>query len=221
MSIQKLLHVDLHTHPLDHTYYNNDIRVVKELSEFDKKRIREFIDWGIARKLDAMAITDHDMVQSSVWGKQYAEENNLPIKIITGMEAEIQGIHLLCLGITKLPNWESHWRPELLINQVRDMGGVVIMSHPLRGIQPVYLRELYNKGMLDGAEIYNAGTHVNVGIKKCFNQKVYPKLMAFSNSDCHYPGSFPDKIRHPMSEMPFPKYHNIIPEEWLRKHKLI
>ena len=60
---------DLHIHPLGHKYYFNMAdrfdKVVLDGS--DKQAIRDIVDWcSSERGLDAIALTDHDMIQASL-----------------------------------------------------------------------------------------------------------------------------------------------------------
>ena len=189
---------DLHIHPLGDKYADNiwidDISKVV-LDDEDKERIRAVVDWCYyTRGLDAIALTDHDMIQSSLYAMEYVSRAALPIKIIPGAECTVRStdpevplgkdeVHLLCLGIHALPAYKvRETSVSKMIHAVQALGGFVIMSHPVD--YPWSFRRYWH--LLDGYEYRNSHRPPFDEGKQIVGNRAYPA--AFCNSDFHYFG---------------------------------
>jgi predicted metal-dependent phosphoesterase TrpH len=189
---------DLHLHPLSHKYFfamdGGLLEVV--LDDEDKSNIEAVVNWCYHdRGLDAIALTDHDMIQSSLYAAEYAKRAGLPIEIITGAECAVRDpqhnmwfgeVHLLCLGIDKLPKYNSRAPVCQMINAVQDIGGFVIMAHPV-----IYPESFFRYcHLLDGYEYRNNGKPpFDKGKKHVASRALSVK--EFNNSDFHFDGGFP------------------------------
>lgn len=192
-----MIKYDLHQHPLCHNYYPKEPNKKINLTDGDKKQIETYINWCLRnRDIDVIAITDHDLIESSLYAKEFVEKNNLPIKIITGAECEIHFpvygkftyVHLLVLGVEEIPEHPYYCQMEdvkKFIDDVHEIGGKVVMSHPMFYEDAfVFLAEY-----LDGYEEINRGCYTFYeGEDIC--QKLGIELKKFNNSDYHYDGIF-------------------------------
>lgn len=179
--------VDLHTHPLNHKYYGVRYPESIALTDQDKVKIEKFVNWcKDIRGLDAVALTDHDMIQSGV----YAKTLDLGIEIITGAECQVyyddEYVHILCLGITELPKYNWNSDPLDLIKSAHSIGGRCIMSHPMRSTQA--FERCFE--VLDGYEFINGG-YKNVEHGTFYHGKEFLEclghpLKPYTNSDFHY-----------------------------------
>ncbi len=189
---------DLHIHPLTHKYYFAMMDGFSEivLDDEDKKNIRDVVDWCInERRLDCIALTDHDMIQASIYAREYVAQKNLPIQIITGAECTVHDpdirfeqdeVHLLCLGLETLPIYNHDTSVERMIEEVKKLGGTVIMSHPI-----VYPESFFSYcHLLDGYEYRNSDKEPFDEGKKYVDSRVF-NMKAYNNSDFHYRGEFP------------------------------
>lgn len=189
---------DLHIHPLEHKYYFAMIEGFSKvvLDDEDKRAIREVVNWCLyIRGLNAIALTDHDMIQASLYAAEYVKEAALPIEIITGAECSVcdphadtedDEIHLLCLQISKLPKYNSRTPVDKLIQAVHELGGYVVMSHPIQYPQSFY-RYCH---LLDGYE-YSSGNKPPFDEGKEYAALHSLPIRLFCNSDFHYTGVFP------------------------------
>lgn len=193
----KNLKSDLHMHPLGHKYYFSmacDFDEVK-LDLNDKQSIREIVDWCYHdRGLNAIALTDHDMMQASLFAREYVAQEGLPIEIITGAECTVNDpkgnriggeVHLLCLGIDKLPKYDASTSVEKMIYAVHEIGGTVIMSHPI--IYPESFPRYCH--LLDGYE-YKNSDYLDFDEGKKYVDQNGVQIQAYENSDYHYYGEF-------------------------------
>ncbi|MEZ8101425.1 RNase RNM [Vibrio bivalvicida] len=77
----------------------------------------ELIDRALGFQLDVLAITDHDTVDALAIAHQYVQDNNLPLKIINGIEISTvwqnKDIHIVGLNIDP----ETEALNELIIRQ--------------------------------------------------------------------------------------------------------
>ena len=190
---------DLHMHPLDHKYYftmaDGFSKIV--LDEKDKKRIREVVDWCYhERKLDAIALTDHDMIQASIFALEYVKDAGYNMEVITGLECSVRDhaisigddeIHLLCLGINKAPKYNIVTHVDTMIDAVHEIGGVVIMAHPYK-YPKTFERYCH---LLDGYEYLNSDYPPFDEGREILREKGLV-LREFYNSDFHYKGEFPN-----------------------------
>ncbi len=218
---KKKLKCDFHTHPLSHRYYpmeciysakkNENGMVI--LSDEDKKRIEEFVHYCIdERELDVVAITDHDLAESSIYAREYVKENNLPIKIIIGAECEIilldsfaDGyVHLLVLGLEDIPEHPRYMTIEEMqkfVDDIQRKNGYVIMAHPKYSEFIFYNLCEY----LDGYEELNRDTiSFEIDKNKARDRKNLEHLRAFKNSDIHFFGE---------GHTPLPTYYNELDED--------
>ncbi len=189
---------DLHIHPLDHKYYFAMTDGFSEvvLDEEDKNNIRSVVDWCcFERQLDCIALTDHDMIQASLYAMEYVKLAKLPIKIITGAECSvcdpneqigINEVHLLCLGIDALPKYSAETPVDKFISSAHALGGYVIMSHPV-----CYPDSFFRYAhLLDGYEFKNSNK-IPFEDGKRFVLLKELKAKAYNGSDFHYRGKLP------------------------------
>jgi predicted metal-dependent phosphoesterase TrpH len=139
---------DLHMH----TTVSDGLATVRDLLEFVVKR----------RKLDVIAITDHDRIEGSLWA--YERRDRYPFDIVPGMEVSSAGGHVLALWVTKLI--PANMSLEETIAAIHEQGGLAVLAHPfhvqMRFVArnaPRYLRkpQLLLEWGLDALEVHNAG----------------------------------------------------------------
>jgi predicted metal-dependent phosphoesterase TrpH len=190
---------DLHIHTLSHKYFFDMADGFSEvvLDDEDKHNIEAVVNWCCHdRGLSAIAITDHEMIQPSLYAADYVKKAGLPIEIITGAECAVRDphsnmwfgeVHLLCLGIDKLPRYGSRTPVDRMVSAVHDAGGFVIMAHPV-----VYPDSFYRYcHLLGGYEYRNSNKHPFDEGKR-FVASNNLSIREFNNSDFHYSGAFPN-----------------------------
>lgn len=138
--------------------------------------------------LDVIAITDHDVLDSSLWA--YEQRSKYAFDIIPGVEVTARGGHVLGLWVTK-PIRQALSIPET-VAAIHEQNGVAILAHPgeflINGGQ--VMRYLHNPEVLlswnlDAIEVFNAGTMTpgnNVLAKRITRGLDIPLV---GNSDAH------------------------------------
>lgn len=116
------------------------------------------IEEATRRKLTLIAVTDHDHLEGAKRVEELLARQNLPLKMIAGVEVSTRQGHLLGLFVKKAPKPN---RPvEESIDAIKSQGGLVVVPHPLGRLVPSLSRKKINalleKGYaIDGIEVYN------------------------------------------------------------------
>jgi predicted metal-dependent phosphoesterase TrpH len=104
---------------------------------------------AVAKRLDAVAITDHERMDAAVAGRAMAEGRGLPIEVIVGEEISTRGGHLVGLYVTRrIRPWHSL---KTSIAMVHEQGGLAIIAHPLPPY-PLCASERTIRALMDEAD---------------------------------------------------------------------
>lgn len=144
----------------------------------------------VARRghLDVIAITDHDVLDASLWA--VAQQGRYTFDIIPGVEVTAREGHVIALWVTQpIPKRLSVMETTAAIH---DQGGVAILAHPGEIlIAGRYLRRYLQRPEvllhwgIDAIEVYNAGTMTpgnNIIARHIGDQLPLPLI---GNSDAH------------------------------------
>ena len=130
------LKIDLHVH----TNYSDSLSSVEEVLEAARRK-----------KLDGVAITDHD----TMMGVEEARDQAHGLLLIPGIEVGTVEGHLLILGVTKPPT--KGLSAVEVAEYARTNGGVVIIAHPHVPFHS-FNEEAIRRIRPDAIETYNAKT---------------------------------------------------------------
>jgi predicted metal-dependent phosphoesterase TrpH len=93
----------------------------------------QLVDWAIAYGFHAIFVTDHNNIDGGLQAKKFAEENDLPIVVVPGVEFTCCRIHMNLIGINETIAPSSSWPTDDeikgVINKVHDLGGLAIVNH--------------------------------------------------------------------------------------------
>lgn len=110
--------------------------------------------------LDVIAITDHDVMDSSMWA--YEHRHDYPFDIIPGVEVTSAEGHVLALWVTH-PIAKGMSLKDT-VSAVHKQGGMAVLAHPFEVIVCAeacyrYLRqpEIIREAGIDAIEVHNAG----------------------------------------------------------------
>jgi predicted metal-dependent phosphoesterase TrpH len=112
--------------------------------------VEAILEAAVAKKLDGIAITDHDTLEGSFQAERIVRERDLDLLVIPGVEVSTTDGHLLALGVRELP--PRGRRPEETIEFVHGRGGIAIVSHPYH----VFRHAMYRIPDCDAVEVYNS-----------------------------------------------------------------
>lgn len=135
-----VLAVELHTH----THASHDGRDGVDL----------VLQQASAVGLDAIAITDHDVIEASLEAVEKAPSYDLIG--IPGLEISTIAGHVIALGVTeRVPSALSYGET---LSRIRDQGGIAVIPHPFQpsrsGIAPNVTRD--ELATADAIEVYNS-----------------------------------------------------------------
>lgn len=167
-------HADIHIH----TNASDGLPTAKQVLD----------DVACRGHLDVIAITDHDVLDASLWA--YEQRSKYAFDIIPGVEITARGGHVLALWVTKpVP---MHLSIPETITAIHEQDGVAILAHPgeilINGSQVLrYLRnpKVLLQWDLDAIEVFNAGTMTpgnNILAQRIVRELDIPLV---GNSDAH------------------------------------
>lgn len=153
----------------------------------------ELVDAAIAARLDLIAVTDHDTMESVLETQKRGEAKG--ISVVAGQE-----ITTRWPGQTHLMGWflttpvRSGMSLDDTVSAIHDQGGLAIVPHPFMpfyfgSIQPGMLRRLIEKQRLDGIEMaFTApiGARRRRLLEHFFAQNSERLGAAVGGSDCHF-----------------------------------
>ncbi|KYH41285.1 MAG: metal-dependent phosphoesterase [Candidatus Bathyarchaeota archaeon B26-2] len=128
-----------------------DLHVHTRFSRDSKTTLREVVLYAKMRKLDGVAITDHDTVE----GAAALSQEDTGLIIIPGIEVSTSRGHILGLNVTTpIPKGLD---PAETVEMIHEAGGIAVAAHPLA---------VYKKGLgarrslsalrLDAVEVVNS-----------------------------------------------------------------
>ncbi|MDY7082481.1 MAG: PHP domain-containing protein, partial [Halobacteria archaeon] len=130
--------------------------------------------------LDAVAVTDHDKIKSSLRAVEIAPSYGLVG--IPGVEVSTANGHLLALGVEEIP---EIGRPVAeTIDEVREMGGYAVVPHPFQKMR-------HGVGAVtecDGFETYNSRLFTGIANRRAERFASKNGLTPTGGSDAHTVG---------------------------------
>lgn len=91
--------------------------------------VRTIMRHAIGRKVDVLAITDHERIDAALAARSIADSEGLPIEIVVGEEVTTRNGHLVALFLKeRIGPWQSM---RTTVARVHDQGGLAIVAHPL------------------------------------------------------------------------------------------
>ena len=140
--------------------------------------------------LDVIAITDHDVMDASLWAYEHRHEYSFDI--IPGVEVSSKEGHILALWVT-----QPILRDMSLVDTVKaihDRGGTAVLAHPFEAaVAPgpawCYFNhpEVLLEASIDAIEVHNGGSFTPFANRLARRMAHKLGLPVLSNSDAHSP----------------------------------
>jgi predicted metal-dependent phosphoesterase TrpH len=166
-----------------HTTTSDGLATVQEVLE------------DVARRghLDVIAITDHNLLDASLWA--YSQRSRYPFDIIPGVEISSADGHVVGLWVTK-PIAKGKSLAET-VAAIHEQGGFAFLAHPLEPIilprtlvwRYVMHPEVLQESGADGVEVFNSGTLTPGNSWLTRRRFGSMGLTLLGNSDAHVLGS--------------------------------
>jgi predicted metal-dependent phosphoesterase TrpH len=115
-----------------------------------RDRVEAILKAAVAKRLDGIAITDHDSLEGTFEAERIVRDKKLSLLVIPGVEVSTSDGHLLALGIKELP--PRGRSPEETIEFVHQRGGITIVSHPYH----LFRHAMFRIPPCDAVEVYNS-----------------------------------------------------------------
>jgi predicted metal-dependent phosphoesterase TrpH len=161
-----MLRCDLHVH----TNYSRD----------GESSVEDILARAQAKKLDAIAITDHDTCE----GIAAAEAVGSGIIIIPGVEVSTRQGHLIVLGVREPLPAGRHVMETIRL--ARSLGAVTIIPHPYHMWRHGVARRVPESiGAVDAIEVFNSRYIVGSANRKAARVARKVKVAAVGGSDAH------------------------------------
>jgi len=170
------LTLDLHVH----TNYSHD----------GCDSVEKIIESAIAKKLDGVAICDHDTMEGFFAARKYVADNNLDLIIIPGIEVTTSKGHLIVLGleegIEKGLSLEETIRIARQKEKEKEKKGtvVIIAPHPYHPFRHSIGNLCMHSG-IDAIEIFNSRYFFGVANKIARRRAARNNIVAVAGSDAH------------------------------------
>lgn len=170
----RTLTLDLHVHT-DHSHDGRD-------------SIEKIIESAIAKKLDGIAICDHNTMEGSDAAREYVADNHLPLTIIPGIEVSTSKGHLLLLGVEE--GIEEGLSPEETIRIARQKenernGTVVIIApHPFHPFRHS-IGNFCTHPEIDAIEVFNSRYFSGAANRIALRKAASNNITTVAGSDAH------------------------------------
>lgn len=158
------LKIDLHVH----TWYSYDgLITLKELVYYAKKR-----------RLDGVAITDHDTIDGAL---KILEKTDLIV--IPGIEVSSLSGHVIGLNVNEvIPQGLSF---EETVDKIHDVGGIAVACHPAAFFKGNL--EKYANAKFDAVEVINSSAFpFKYAVKRSMELALNLGIAQVAGSDAHY-----------------------------------
>lgn len=101
-----------------------------------KPPVRELLNFVAKHRshLNAIAITDHDIIDASLWA--YERQHHYPFEVIPGIEVSSCDGHVLALWVT-MPIPAGMNLPET-VAAIHEAGGLAVLAHPFHLFMPTH-----------------------------------------------------------------------------------
>ena len=178
MSPTLSLTLDLHVH----TNYSHD----------GCDSVEKIVDSAISKKLDGIAICDHDTLEGSYAAQRYVADNELGLIIIPGIEVTTSKGHLIVLGMEEgiakgLSLWETIRIARQKEKKKENKGTVVIIAphpfHPFR--HSIGNICVHSELDIDAIEIFNSRYFFGVANGIARRKADRKNIIAVVGSDAH------------------------------------
>ncbi len=152
---------------------------------------REMLDFAARfTDLDVVAITDHDVLDASLWAVSQA--HLYPFEIIPGVEVTSRDGHVLALWTTRLiPKGMSLSETTAAIHE---QGGLAVLAHPYEPLiapracwRYLLHPEVLLQSRVDAVEVMNAGAVTPGGSWLAGKRFAHGDLPVTGSSDAHMP----------------------------------
>jgi predicted metal-dependent phosphoesterase TrpH len=119
-----------------------DLHIHSNYSSDSNLTVDDILKQAVRAGLDGIAICDHNTVAGSLFAIKRAQEMNIPLLVIPGIEVSTTRGHIIVLGVRE--NIRTELSPAETISIAKEKGGITIAAHPFK---------INSLGNVDGLDI--------------------------------------------------------------------
>ncbi|AGK62230.1 putative metal-dependent phosphoesterases (PHP family) [Archaeoglobus sulfaticallidus PM70-1] len=143
--------------------------------------VEDMVRCAIEKKLDVIAVTDHDSLEGSLKALEFVERNGLDITVLPGYELSAKEGHFLIYGDER--------KLEVLdkgtsIREV-DRNWLIVMAHPYQFYRSGVIRAKKYVEFVDAVEVFNSRTISGIFTKKAVSLAKNHGKGFVAGSDAH------------------------------------
>ena len=167
-----------------------DLHVHTNYSHDGHDPVEKIIDSAIAKKLDGIAICDHDTMEGFFAARKYVVDNDLDLIIIPGIEVTTSNGHLIVLGLVEGIEKGSSLQETIRIARQKEKekrGTVVIIApHPLHPFRhSIGNLCMYSELDIDAIETFNSRYFLGTANEIARRRAARKNIIAVAGSDAH------------------------------------
>lgn len=158
-----------------------DLHVHSVYSKDGKIRPKDILKIALRKKLDGVAITDHETIRGGLEAKKYETKR---FKIIVGSEISTDRGEVIGLFL------KEDVKPgkfETVVKKIREQGGVVVLPHPFDWFRPGIRPHRDDANLIDAIEVFNARSVFHRFNKHALEFAKRYNLPGVAGSDAHFP----------------------------------
>ncbi|MCC7553017.1 MAG: PHP domain-containing protein [Methanobacteriaceae archaeon] len=163
--------------------YNLDPHIHSFYSHDSDSKISDILKVAIKKKMDIIAISDHNTVEGSKVAIKESKKYN-DIIVVPSIEISSSKGHILGLGVEE--NIDKGLSPEDTIDKIHDQGGIAIIPHPYSFYRSgLFSKVDPDKIKMDAMEVLNAKYFIGYSNKKAKNYSIKNNIPEIGASDSH------------------------------------
>lgn len=165
-----------------------DLHVHTNYSHDGRDSVEKVVESAIAKKLDGIAICDHNTMDGFYAARQYVADNNRDLIIIPGIEVSTSLGHVLVLGLDK--RIEKEVPLEETIRKARQQENeknetvLIIAPHPFHPFRHSIGTDCTHPG-IDAIEVFNSRYFFGTANARASRTAVRHQIAAVAGSDAH------------------------------------
>jgi len=159
-----------------------DLHVHSKYSD-GRNSVKEILKAALEKRLNIIAITDHNTVQGSLEAIEVVHNEQLPLIVVPGIEISAKEGHILVYGIKE--DLEPGLSIKEVAEKVKKQNGVIALAHPFNFFKKGVLNPFKVINYVDAIEVFNAKVYFGITNYLAQNLCNMFKKSMIGGSDAH------------------------------------
>lgn len=161
-----------------------DLHVHTDYSHDGRDPVEKIIESAMEKKINGIAICDHDTMDGCFAAREYATNNNLNLIIIPGIEVSTSNGHLIALGTEEVVKKGLSLEETIKIARQEKETIVIVAPHPFHPFRHS-IGNLCEHADIDAIEIFNSRYFIGVANEMARRVASRNNITAVVGSDAH------------------------------------